>query len=181
MGSSTGACTHVNRLIPALLCPRRRRSSPPPRLGDRPGLDLRWRRTFIVAEARHWAPFTTFGYADSGATWLVPGLGVGRGPAGCCCTPAAKASAQARGLGLVHQAVPADQLDAAGEELLARRPPAPRWRSASQAGHAPGLTTDIDRHLADEAWAMEMSSRSEDFKEYGQAAREKRDPDFEGR
>ena len=44
-----------------------------------------------------------------------------------------------------------------------------------------GLTADIDRHLADEAWAMEVSSRSEDFKEYGEAAREKRDPDFKGR
>jgi 2-(1,2-epoxy-1,2-dihydrophenyl)acetyl-CoA isomerase len=40
---------------------------------------------------------------------------------------------------------------------------------------------DIDRHLADESWAMEVSSRSDDFKEYGQASREKREPKFEGR
>ena len=37
------------------------------------------------------------------------------------------------------------------------------------------MTADIDRHLDEEAWAMEVSSRSEDFKEYGAAAREKDD------
>ena len=44
-----------------------------------------------------------------------------------------------------------------------------------------GLTADIDRHLAEEGWAMELSSRSDDFKEYGRASREKRDPDYRGR
>ena len=92
------------------------------------------------------------------------------------------AGADAADWGLVHQAVPADQLDAAGEELLARLAAGPTVAlGLTKLVMHRGLTTDIDRHLADEAWAMEMSSRSEDFKEYGQAAREKRDPDFEGR
>jgi 2-(1,2-epoxy-1,2-dihydrophenyl)acetyl-CoA isomerase len=43
-----------------------------------------------------------------------------------------------------------------------------------------GSTSDIDRHLADEAWAMDVSSRSEDFKEYGRASQEKREPRFTG-
>ena len=73
------------------------------------------------------------------------------------------------------------ELDAAGEAAGPAGGRPDGGARPHQAAHAPGLTTDIDRHLADEAWAMEMSSRSEDFKEYGQAAREKRDPDFEGR
>jgi len=43
------------------------------------------------------------------------------------------------------------------------------------------LTSDIDRHLSDEAWSMEVSSRTEDFKEYGRASQEKREPRFTGR
>ena len=52
---------------------------------------------------------------------------------------------------------------------------------AHQAAAAPGATTDINSHLADEAWAMEVSSRSEDFQEYGEASKEKRAPRFTGR
>ena len=44
-----------------------------------------------------------------------------------------------------------------------------------------GLTSDVDRHFDEEGWAMELSSRSDDFKEYGRSAAEKRDPDFQGR
>jgi 2-(1,2-epoxy-1,2-dihydrophenyl)acetyl-CoA isomerase len=78
--------------------------------------------------------------------------------------------------------VPADQLDAAGDELVARLAAAPTVAvGLTKLLIHRGLTTDVDRHLADEAWAMEVSSRSDDFKEHNRAAREKRDPDFEGR
>jgi len=43
------------------------------------------------------------------------------------------------------------------------------------------LTTDLDRHLADEGLAIELASRSADFQEYARARREKRDVEFEGR
>ena len=43
------------------------------------------------------------------------------------------------------------------------------------------LTVDLERHLADEALAIELSSRSDDFKEPGRARREGRAPDFRGR
>ena len=82
----------------------------------------------------------------------------------------------------MHRAVPAAELDAAGEELVGRLAAGPTVAiGLTKLLVHRGLTADIDRHLADEAWAMEVSSRSEDFKEYGRAAREKRDPDFEGR
>jgi 2-(1,2-epoxy-1,2-dihydrophenyl)acetyl-CoA isomerase len=73
-------------------------------------------------------------------------------------------------------------LDAAGEELVARLASAPTVAiGLTKLLVQRGLTADIERHLADESWAMEVSSRSEDFKEHGRATREKRDPDFGGR
>jgi 2-(1,2-epoxy-1,2-dihydrophenyl)acetyl-CoA isomerase len=83
--------------------------------------------------------------------------------------------------GLVHRAVPAADLDGASQELLTRLATGPTV--------ALGLTkllmhraamSEISSHLADEAWGMEISSRSEDFKEYGKAAKEKREPRFTG-
>ena len=89
---------------------------------------------------------------------------------------------EAASWGLVHRAVPAGELEAAGEELVARLAKAPTVAiGLTKLLIHRGLTADVDRHLADEAWAMEVSSRSDDFKEYGRAAREKRDPDFRGR
>ena len=78
--------------------------------------------------------------------------------------------------------MPAAELDAAGEALIARLAAAPTVAvGLTKLLIHRGLTADLDRHLADEAWAMEVSSRSDDFKEYGAASREKRDPDFKGR
>jgi 2-(1,2-epoxy-1,2-dihydrophenyl)acetyl-CoA isomerase len=46
----------------------------------------------------------------------------------------------------------------------------------NESGHA-----DIDAHLRNEAFALELSSRSQDFREGFAAFREKRPPVFEGR
>jgi 2-(1,2-epoxy-1,2-dihydrophenyl)acetyl-CoA isomerase len=74
------------------------------------------------------------------------------------------------------------ELAAAGEELVARLAAAPTVAvGLTKLLVHRGLTADIDRHLADEAWAMEVSSRSDDFKEHGRASRDKRDPDYRGR
>jgi hypothetical protein len=43
------------------------------------------------------------------------------------------------------------------------------------------LTADLTRHLADEAMAIELSSRSDDFAEFSRSRREQRDPDYTGR
>ncbi|MBV9951155.1 MAG: enoyl-CoA hydratase/isomerase family protein [Acidimicrobiia bacterium] len=176
---------HVNRLIPAML------STQTPIVCTARGwviglgLDLALASDFTIVadDARLWAPFTTFGFTpDSGATWLAPRLaGVAR--ARRMLLLGEKVSgADAASWGLVHDAVPATDLDAAGEELVGRLASGPTVAlGLTKLVMHRGLTVDIDRHLADEAWAMEMSSRSEDFKEHGDAAREKRDPNFEGR
>ena len=44
-----------------------------------------------------------------------------------------------------------------------------------------GNTDGIDEHLRSEAFAMELSSRSEDFREGLKAFQEKRSPDYGGR
>jgi 2-(1,2-epoxy-1,2-dihydrophenyl)acetyl-CoA isomerase len=44
-----------------------------------------------------------------------------------------------------------------------------------------GSGLDIERHLSNEAFAMELSSRSPDFREGMAAMRERRTPEFGGR
>jgi 2-(1,2-epoxy-1,2-dihydrophenyl)acetyl-CoA isomerase len=44
-----------------------------------------------------------------------------------------------------------------------------------------GLTVDLEHQLADEAMALELSSRSEDFKNRAKNMRERNDPGFQGR
>jgi 2-(1,2-epoxy-1,2-dihydrophenyl)acetyl-CoA isomerase len=89
---------------------------------------------------------------------------------------------EAAAWGLVHRAVPGDQLDAAVADLVTRLRIAPTVALglAKLLIHR-GLGMDLDRHLADEAFAMEVSARSDDFREYQKARRDKRDPEFKGR
>lgn len=177
--------SHVNRLIPLML------SSQTPIVCTAKGwsiglgLDLLLASDFAIVaqDARLWAPFTTFGFTpDSGASWLIPRLaGVARAK-DMLMLGTKVGGADAAAWGLVHRAVPAAEVDAAGEELLGRLAAAPTVAiGLTKLLIHDGLTADIDRHLADEAFAMEVSSRSEDFKEYGRAVQEKRDPDFRGR
>ena len=94
----------------------------------------------------------------------------------------AVSGAEAAEWGMVHAAVPAGELDAAVEEVVARLAAAPtvtigltKWLL-----HA-GASRTLDEHLRDEAFAMELSSRSEDFREGLAAFTEKRPPKFTGR
>jgi 2-(1,2-epoxy-1,2-dihydrophenyl)acetyl-CoA isomerase len=175
---------HVNRLIPAMLT-----CQTPIVCSARGwviglGLDLLLACDFAVVadDARLWAPFTTFGFTpDSGATWLLPRLaGVAR--ARDMLMLGTKVSgADAASWGLVHQAVPSTELDAAGDALVNRLATGPTVAlGLTKLLLHRALTSDIASHLADEAWSMEVSSRSEDFKEYAKATREKREPRFSG-
>jgi 2-(1,2-epoxy-1,2-dihydrophenyl)acetyl-CoA isomerase len=176
---------HVNRLIPVML------TSQTPIVCTAVGwiaglgLDLALAADFAIVsdDARLWAPFTTFGFTpDSGATWLIPRLaGVARAK-DMLMLGREISGAEAGAWGMVHASVPTDRVEGAGEELLSQLSSAPTVAvGLTKLLIHRGLTADVDRHLADESFAMEVSSRSDDFKEYGKAARERRDPDFTGR
>jgi 2-(1,2-epoxy-1,2-dihydrophenyl)acetyl-CoA isomerase len=139
--------------------------------------------TIAADDARFWEPFTERGFTpDSGATFLLPRrvgevrarelLLLGRALSGV----------EAAEWGAIYRAVPPAELDAAVDELVAGLAQGPtvalgltKWLLGASAG------ADLDTQLANEAFALELSSRSEDFREGIAAFREKRAPRFEGR
>jgi 2-(1,2-epoxy-1,2-dihydrophenyl)acetyl-CoA isomerase len=139
--------------------------------------------TIAAEDARFWEPFAQRGFTpDSGATWLLPRrvgevrarelLVLGRELSG----------SDAVAWGAIHAAVPAADLDAAVDALVAQLGAGPtvtlgltKWLL-----HA-GRDAPLDQHLRNEAFALELSSRSDDFREGLVAFREKRPPSFEGR
>ena len=84
--------------------------------------------------------------------------------------------------GLIHRAVVPEGLDAAVDEIVRRLATGPtvalgltKWLLHAVAG------ISLEEHLANEAFAMELSARTEDFREGLTAFAEKRAPRFEGR
>jgi 2-(1,2-epoxy-1,2-dihydrophenyl)acetyl-CoA isomerase len=139
--------------------------------------------TVTATDATFWEPFAQRGFTpDSGGTWLLPRrigpvrarelLLLGRRLSG----------AEAADWGLVHAAVASAALDDEAARLAGQLAAGPtvalgltKW--LLHAGESAGL----NEHLADEAFALELSSRSEDFREGLAAFRDKRDPTFKGR
>ena len=84
-------------------------------------------------------------------------------------------------MGLIYRAVPPDRVDAEVAALVGRL--------ASSATVAVGLTKtlvqrgrerSLEAHMSEEAFAMELSSRSADFREWAASREEGRPPDFTG-
>jgi 2-(1,2-epoxy-1,2-dihydrophenyl)acetyl-CoA isomerase len=149
------------------------------------GCQLALAADFAVAatDARLWEPFSERGFTpDSGATWLLPRLaGVARARRMLLLGEPVSGE-QAADWGLVHEAVPPGALDAAVEALTQRLAAGPTVALGltKHLLHA-GATAPLGDHLQEEAFALELSSRSEDFREGLAAFRERRDPDFKGR
>jgi 2-(1,2-epoxy-1,2-dihydrophenyl)acetyl-CoA isomerase len=137
--------------------------------------------TVAAADARFWEPFTERGFTPDSA-WLVPRL-TGMVRARELLLLGRKlAAAEAVDWGLIHAAVPPPDLDHAVESLVDRLASGPtvalgltKWLLRS------GQSAPLDAHLQDEALALELSSRSEDFREGLAAFTEKRAPQFRGR
>lgn len=134
-------------------------------------------------DARFWEPFMARGFTpDSGATWLLPRLiGMVRTRQLLMLGKEISGTTAAE-WGIIHDACPADELSAVAEQLVMRLGEAPtvslgltKWLLQS------GNGLDLDRHLQNEAMALELSSRSEDFREGLAAFRDKRDAKFQGR
>lgn len=175
----------VNRLVPALLETQTPVVAAVSGYAIGLGLNLVLAADFAIVadDARLRAPFVSMGFTpDSGASWLIPRL-VGAARAKEMLMLGREISGElAAEWGLVHRAVPAGAVQRVADELAAELA-----RSATVAVGLTkllvqrSLTVDFERHLADEALAIELSTRSEDFREFSRARREKRDPDFEGR
>ncbi len=149
------------------------------------GLSLALAADFTIAaeDARLWEPFVPRGFTpDSGATWLLPRrvgelraremLMLGRELSG----------REAVEWGAIHAAVPAGELDPEAGALVARLASGPsvalgltKWLL-----HA-GREVALSQQLRNEVFALELSSRTDDFREGLTAFRDKRDPDFQGR
>jgi 2-(1,2-epoxy-1,2-dihydrophenyl)acetyl-CoA isomerase len=139
--------------------------------------------TIAADDARFWEPFTQRGFTpDSGGTWLLPRL-VGMVRARELLMLGRRLhSAEAVDWGLIHASVQTTKLDDEVALLVDRLVSGPtvalgltKWLLRS------GQSASLDAHLQDEAFALELSSRSEDFREGVAAFKEKREPHFRGR
>ncbi len=149
------------------------------------GLHMALAADFCLAadSARFWEPFARRGFAaDSGASWLLPrAFGLARARE-MLLLGVEQSGAQAAACGAIHRALPGAELEGASEALVAEL--------AGSATVAVGLMkwclrqaqdASLEQALANEAFALELSSRSRDFREGLKAFQEKREPKFEGR
>ena len=139
--------------------------------------------TVASRTATFWAPFSSRGFTpDSGVSWLLPRR-VGEVRARKMLLLGEKVDgATAADWGMIDRCVPDDQLEQQAEEVA--------QQLAGSATVAIGLTkmlmhvghdATLQAQLRNEAFAMELSSRSEDFKEGLAAFAHKRPTQFTGR
>jgi len=149
------------------------------------GLHLAVAADFCVAatDARLWEPFAARGFTpDSAGTWLLPRRIGAVAARRMLLLGEPLSGADAVATGLVHEAVDSADVDRAAEALAARLAAGPtvatgltKWLMLA------GETATLDEQLQHEALALELSSRSDDFREGLTAFRERRDPGFAGR
>lgn len=148
------------------------------------GCQLALAADFAIAadDATFWEPFVLRGFTpDTGSTWLLPRL-AGLARARRMLLLGEKVSgATAADWGLIHEAVPASELDAAADKLvqtLANGPTVAIGLTKQQLLRSADVP--LARALADEALALELAARTSDFREGLKAFSERRSPDFKG-
>jgi 2-(1,2-epoxy-1,2-dihydrophenyl)acetyl-CoA isomerase len=139
--------------------------------------------TVAATDATFWYPFLARGFTpDSGSTWLLPRV-VGPALARRLLMLDRKFSgAEAAAWGIAHVAVLDDDVVKTAEALaveLAAGPTVALGLTKALLAAAPDH--DLRRQLTEEAYAMELSSRSPDFREGLKAFTERRPPRFTGR
>lgn len=149
------------------------------------GCQLALAADFAIAAdtATLWEPFVARGFTpDSGATWLLPRLvGVARARE-LLLLGERVTGAQAAEWGMIHRAVPDAEVVDAADVLVRRLAQGPTvaiglTKSCIQSS----LELTLREAMAKEALALELSSRSADFREGLAAFKERREPEFRGR
>jgi 2-(1,2-epoxy-1,2-dihydrophenyl)acetyl-CoA isomerase len=139
--------------------------------------------TVTASDARWWYPFLSRGFTpDSGSTWLLPrAVGVQRARE-LLILGRRLSGSEAVEWGMAYAAVAHEQVAETAAELATRLAAGPtvaigltKW--LLNTSH----TKELSDHLADEAFTMELSSRSADFREGLAAFSQRRDPCFGGR
>jgi 2-(1,2-epoxy-1,2-dihydrophenyl)acetyl-CoA isomerase len=149
------------------------------------GLHVALASDFAVVDeaARLWEPYAQRGFTpDTGGTWLLARR-VGEVRAReMLLLGEAVSGADAAAWGMVHRAVATGGLAGEVQALVDRLAASPTVTTGLTKWllHA-GATAPLREQLHNEALAMELSSRSEDFREGLAAFVEKRPPTFEGR
>ncbi|MEO3783691.1 enoyl-CoA hydratase-related protein [Actinocorallia sp. B10E7] len=148
------------------------------------GAQLALASDFTVAaeDAVFWYPFLRRGFTpDSGSTWLLPRVVGAARARELLMLDRRFDGVEAAEWGIAYKAVPSDEVAEAAEALaagLAAGPTVALGLTKSLLASAPDH--DLRRHLGDEAYAMELSSRSPDFREGMKAFVERRAPEFGG-
>jgi 2-(1,2-epoxy-1,2-dihydrophenyl)acetyl-CoA isomerase len=139
--------------------------------------------TIAAESSRFWEPFLHRGFSpDSGATWLLPRLvGVARAKE-LLLLGRELSGAEAAQWGLIHRAVHDAELDAAVDELVAELASGPTvaFGLTKRSIHR-ALESSLAEAMEAEANALELSSRTADFREGLAAFKDGRPPSFEGR
>jgi 2-(1,2-epoxy-1,2-dihydrophenyl)acetyl-CoA isomerase len=139
--------------------------------------------TIASDESRFWFPFAKRGFSpDSGSTWLLPRLvGVARAKE-LLLLGRPVSGADAAAWGMIHRAVPDGELGSAVDGLVTELAGAATV-AVGLAKHCihRSLALGLDEAMVLEAHALELASRSPDFKEGMRAFTERRDPEFGGR
>jgi 2-(1,2-epoxy-1,2-dihydrophenyl)acetyl-CoA isomerase len=139
--------------------------------------------TLAAEDSRFWEPFAQRGFTpDSGGTWLTTRLvGVARAKR-MLLLGREVSGARAAEWGMIHEAHPAAQLGDVSEALIGELAEgATATIGLTKYAIARSLELPLEQALEIESFALELSSRSLDFKEGLKAFREKRTPRFEGR
>jgi 2-(1,2-epoxy-1,2-dihydrophenyl)acetyl-CoA isomerase len=175
----------AHRLIPALLRVQIPVVSVVRGIASGIGAHLAFASDFVVASqsVRFSEPFVKRGFTpDSGGTFLLARL-VGLARAREIVLLGRQIDAEkAERWELVHRVVPDDELESASEELireLAEAPTIALGLTKSLLNRA--FDSTLEDALGGEAFALELSSRTKDFKEGLAAFAEKRAPRYRGR
>lgn len=148
------------------------------------GFQLALAADFTIAsdDARFWEPFCPRGFTpDSGATWLLPRLvGVARAKE-ILMLGREVSGAEAAEWGMILRSVPDEDLDAEAAALVAKLATGPTIAlGLTKKSIHTSLVSGITEAMQAEAFALELSSRTKDFREGLAAFKERRDPQFKG-